>query len=275
MKMLRILSLALFVCASALLNETMAQVSTGAGAVSITANTPATNKNLGIGNNAPVLKLDIKTNYTNDGVRVQQTGNTAASLNLEASTGRRWALFSMGSANSPATNAGNFVLFDYGGAAGTGGGYRLMVEGNTGNVGIGAGNAPPQARLDVQNGAVRIGNVTTPAGYKLYVETGILTEKVKVAVKSSINWADYVFATDYKLMPLEEVEAFILSNKHLPGLSSTAELQKDGLDLGAMQAKQMEKIEELTLYLIQMKKELDQLKMENAALKSSASSFKN
>jgi hypothetical protein len=117
-----------------------------------------------------------------------------------------------------------------------------------------------EGNVDVQTGNMRIGNVTTPAGYKLYVEQGILTEKVKVAVPTSPAWADYVFAADYNLKPLSEVEAFIKENKHLPNVPSADELVKDGLDLGKMQATQMEKIEELTLYIIEMKKEIEMLK---------------
>src|ERR1044071_4771050 len=85
---------------------------------------------VGIGTTAPALKLDVETNSMNDGIRVKQTGNTIASLNLESVTGRRWALFSTGSGNSE--GAGNFGLYDY-----SGGGYRMFVNGSTGNVGFG------------------------------------------------------------------------------------------------------------------------------------------
>lgn len=122
--------------------------------------------------------------------------------------------------------------------------------------------------VEVQTGTVKVGSVATPVGYKLYVEQGILTEKVKVAVASSTAWADYVFATDYKLKPLSEVEKFIDENNHLPNIPSADELVKEGLDLGKMQALQMEKIEELTLYLIEMKKEIEVLKNENIVLKA-------
>lgn len=124
--------------------------------------------------------------------------------------------------------------------------------------------------LAVHNdGKVVIGNVTTPAGYKLYVETGILTEKLKAALKTSAQWADYVFASSYKLKPLYEVEAYIKANKHLEGIPSADELVKEGgIDMNTMFAKQMEKIEELTLYVIDLKKEVDALKLENLQLQS-------
>jgi hypothetical protein len=117
-------------------------------------------------------------------------------------------------------------------------------------------------------GKVQIGNVTTPGNYKLYVENGILTEKVKVAIKSTAFWADYVFTPQHTLRNLYDVEKYIQQHQHLPGIESATTLVQEGLDLGAMQAKQMEKIEELTLYLIDMKKQLDQLQQQNNELKA-------
>lgn len=111
------------------------------------------------------------------------------------------------------------------------------------------------------NGNIYIGSSTsypnTTGSYKLFVEGGILTEKVKVALRSTANWADYVFDNDYKLMPLKDVEQFILKNKHLPGVDSASDLSNNGLDLAEMQAKHMQKIEELTLYLIEKDKKIE------------------
>lgn len=106
--------------------------------------------------------------------------------------------------------------------------------------------------------------------YRLLVEGGILTEKVKVALRngSPSNWADYVFADNYKLMPLKEVEAFVKENKHLPGIESAEELQKSGIDLADMQRKQMEKIEELTLHLIEQNKTIEKQSNEIEELKT-------
>lgn len=117
-------------------------------------------------------------------------------------------------------------------------------------------------KVSAVNGYVTVGNITsTPGPYKLFVESGILTEKVKVALKSSINWADHVFAPNYKLRSIPDLSAFIRVNRHLPGIPSAEELVKDGgLDVAQMFAKQMEKIEELTLYIIEQQKQLDKLK---------------
>lgn len=100
----------------------------------------------------------------------------------------------------------------------------------------------------------------TPDGYRLYVSKGILTEKLKVANSHDINWADFVFDDEYKLMPLQHVENYIRENKHLPEIPSAKEVTKDGIDVAEMDAKLLQKIEELTLYVIQQQKDIENLK---------------
>ncbi|MCD6066633.1 MAG: hypothetical protein K0S33_1459 [Bacteroidetes bacterium] len=140
------------------------------------------------------------------------------------------------------------------------GNYFLYLKHSNGNVGIKTDN--PTAGLTV-NSNVLIGNPATiglPAGYKLYVETGILTEKVKVAVETTGNWSDYVFDKNYKMLSLPEVEAYVNEHKHLPGVPSAQEMVTNGLDVASMDAKLLEKIEELTLYVIRLEKEVKDLK---------------
>jgi hypothetical protein len=108
-----------------------------------------------------------------------------------------------------------------------------------------------------QNGNVGIG--TTDPTYKLSVNGNIRSKEVVV----ESGWADYVFNNDYKLLPLDETEQFILQHKHLPGIPSAKEIESNGLSLGAVQTKMMQKIEELTLYIIDLKKEIDLLKKSN------------
>jgi hypothetical protein len=116
------------------------------------------------------------------------------------------------------------------------------------------------------DGKVLIGNPAlanfkgTPGSYLLYVQQGILAEKVKVAVSTSNDWADYVFADQYKLKSITELEAFIKINKHLPNVPSAEEVVEEGVDMAKMDAKLLEKIEELTLYIIQQQKEIELLK---------------
>ncbi|NVK63224.1 MAG: hypothetical protein HWE22_01505 [Flavobacteriales bacterium] len=131
--------------------------------------------------------------------------------------------------------------------------YCLFIENLSGNVGVNTDN--PTAPLTV-NGKTLIGDpslVSTPNGYKLFVQEGILTEKVKVALYNTTDWADYVFETDYELRSLTEVKRFVEVNKHLPGVPSAQELvDNEGYDLSKMDATLLEKIEELTLYTIEL-----------------------
>lgn len=116
-------------------------------------------------------------------------------------------------------------------------------------------------------GQVTIGNVTTfPSGYKMAVAGNIIAEKVRVKLQSA-GWPDYVFGEKYPLLSLQQTEAFIQQHKHLPGVPSAAEVEKDGLDLGDGQAVLLKKIEELTLYLIEMNRKLEKLAAENEAMK--------
>jgi hypothetical protein len=103
--------------------------------------------------------------------------------------------------------------------------------------------------------------VTIPAGstYKMAIGGGILTEKVRVATNGTTFWADFVFDKDYKLRPLSEVESYIKINQHLPEIPSTSEVRKDGIDLAQTQALLLQKVEELTLYMIEQDKKIKKL----------------
>jgi hypothetical protein len=107
----------------------------------------------------------------------------------------------------------------------TGGLERLRIT-NDGNVGIGI--AHPQSKLSVN------GDITT--------------SRLRVL---QTGWSDFVFNQDYKLPTLKEVEAYIAANKHLPDVISAKEVEKNGLDVGDANKQLLQKIEELTLYLIE------------------------
>ncbi len=126
--------------------------------------------------------------------------------------------------------------------------------------------------INPYEGRVKIGDVQTQYdGYKLFVEQGILTEKVKVAVKDSKDWYDNVFDIDYRLMSLKKLEQFILDNKHLPDMPTTAEVMNEGLDLGKMNGLLLKKVEELTLHMINQQKEIEELKTQVKQLAVSSS----
>lgn len=110
------------------------------------------------------------------------------------------------------------------------------------------------------NGNVGIGTTDTK-GYKLAVAGEMIAERV--VVKLTGNWPDYVFNAKYDLRPLEQVEQFINQNSHLPEVPSAQEVSDKGIDVGAMNAKLLQKVEELTLYLIEQNKEIKMQNKEN------------
>lgn len=147
-----------------------------------------------------------------------------------------------------------------------GAGTHLYLQNGGGNVFIGdATNFNNAHRLGVDGNAVftgnvRIGTTATPSGYRLAVDGKMICTELLVRLVS--NWPDYVFNKNYKLPGLHEVEDFISKYNHLPGIPSAKELEKNGLNIGEMQKLQMEKIEELTIYIIELKKEIEKLSAE-------------
>lgn len=124
--------------------------------------------------------------------------------------------------------------------------------------------AQTQTRYPVSfpDGLIVGGSTTTiPAGspYKLAVSGGIITEKVRVATNGTTFWADFVFDKSYKLRSLNEVAKYIKLNKHLPDVPSTADVNEQGIDLANTQAILLQKIEELTLYVIDQNKKIERL----------------
>jgi len=95
--------------------------------------------------------------------------------------------------------------------------------------------------------------------YRLFVKDGIRTEKIKVDIAANNGWADYVFEPEYNLMPLTEVEQFIKQNGHLPEVPTTAEAIANGIELKEMNILLLKKVEELTLYSIELQKRIEVL----------------
>jgi hypothetical protein len=85
-----------------------------------------------------------------------------------------------------------------------------------------------------------------------------MCEELKVQLNA--NWPDYVFKKDYPLKSIGEFEKYIQANKHLPGIPAASAVESNGLDVGDMQRKLMEKVEELSLYIIQLQKQIDALR---------------
>jgi NOL1/NOP2/fmu family ribosome biogenesis protein len=119
------------------------------------------------------------------------------------------------------------------------------------------GTSAPTAKMTIsKDGNVSIGT-DNPQGYRLAVAGSMIAESVKVKLQGA--WPDFVFAKDYALPPIAETEEHIRENGHLPGIPSAAEVAKNGIELGEMNKKLLQKIEELTLYLIEQNKRIQKL----------------
>jgi len=128
-------------------------------------------------------------------------------------------------------------------------------------------NYDPRGKIDVTNqfpantifATTNSGNIgigTTIADHKLDVNGTIRAKEIKVET----NWSDFVFEKDYNLRTLEDLEHYISQNKHLPDIPSESVVKENGINLGEINAKLLQKIEELTLYVIKQNKEINNLK---------------
>jgi hypothetical protein len=172
--------------------------------------------NVGLGTSHPTFKLDIQNADNAHALRVK-----GDSYFGNWSNDNEYVKLSADGANG---------YIDFNGSAANG---SLMMNFNSGKaVKIGAGG------LEV-NGLTRINNT-------------VHCKQVKVC---TTGWCDYVFEDNYHLTPLTEVESFIKKNKHLPEVPSEKEVSNSEIDIFEMQKIQMKKIEELTLYLIELQKQ--------------------
>ena len=119
-------------------------------------------------------------------------------------------------------------------------------------------------KTQIGAGTPKVGGLATNA--MLSVDGLVLAHEVKIAIANT-HWADYVFNANYNLKPLTEVEAYITKHKHLPNVPSTSDVEANGINVVEMQATLLQKIEELTLYLLQENKRITKLEKENAELK--------
>ena len=153
---------------------------------------------------------------------------------------------------------------------------RMQISGSTkfallNNGGLAIGeNMTTTAKVPLNGlyvkGNVNLGTSTLHPTFKLTVDGKVACEEVNVEL--SEDWPDYVFLEEYDRMSLEALNEFISEKNHLPGIPTAKEVKENGLFLGNMQKKMMEKIEELTLYVIEINEKNIQLEKEIELLKN-------
>ncbi|WP_299185639.1 tail fiber protein [uncultured Aquimarina sp.] len=195
------------------------------------------NGNLGIGTTSPSAKLEIKG--AGDGVEI-----------LKLSTERPWVFKQEGTGASS-----NLVLQEISGNKF----FKIKSYDNTDIYTIQSNSGNTYFKGDMGIGT------NDTKGYKLGVKGKIAAEEVKVALYNT--WPDYVFEDDYNLPTLQQVENHITEKGHLENIPSAIEVAENGIQLGEMNAKLLQKIEELTLYMIEQNKKTDNLIKEVKALK--------
>jgi len=132
--------------------------------------------------------------------------------------------------------------------------HTPVIIGYTGNLFVGYHTTPTTTNELTVNGNVGIGTTDTE-GSKLAVNGTIRAKEIKVET----GWADFVFEEDYELPSLEEVSNHIKEKKHLPGIPSAKEVKENGVNLGEMNVMLLQKIEELTLYVIKQQNIIEKL----------------
>lgn len=202
------------------------------------------------------FNIDGKTQYIN--------ANGNLTVNKGGNVLRLWA-------NNPGVNIGSStgaIDFWYSTI-----GYNQI---NCGDIYINKG--PNTMRIIANNPGTEMGSTTgkisfwyTGVGYNqidcgnIRANGNLWAQQIKVALTNP--FPDYVFEKNYKLKPLHEVETFIQKNGHLSNMPTAQEVAKEGVDVGAVTTILVEKVEELTLYIIQIQKEVEKLKTENSKLK--------
>ena len=258
---------------------------------------------VGIGTKTPEVPLHVKADYTSPAIFESSSTGKGVFIDIKRSSGDR-ALLGLGGNGYTGGDTSNVVLANWNSTRGGISFYtrqrRRMSLDSAGNLGI--GNNSPSELLTVGSssnaGNIKVyGNIEADGDFTLgsgmssvdftlhgtaaiedsltIGSSGAETElklygvaKVKnIRVDPTMVWADHVFSDDYSLKSLEEVKSFVSAEKHLPDMPTADEVAKDGYDMTSINAKFLEKIEELTLYVIDLNDKVKALESENKKLR--------
>lgn len=153
------------------------------------------------------------------------------------------------------------------GSAFGGGGTKIGLQGDATGSGTNWAGYFNGGHVYITN-ELRVGSdaLSGATGYKVAIDGKLIAEEVRVQLSSS--WPDYVFDDDYPLRPLSDVKASIQQHGHLPGIPSAAQVENDGLHLGDMQIRILEKMEEMMLYILQQEEKIKALETEIKVIKN-------
>lgn len=223
------------------------------------------NGNIGIGTSSPTTKLEVNSTVNEVAIFKGTAGLSQVAFNNDANKEIKLYTYKSDYASGTyfSTNGPNESGIFQDANAPFFIGTRTVAQPL-----IFATNSSEKMRV-LSNGQVGINTTTFPTdlNYKLAVGGNIIAEEVLIKLKTA--WPDFVFSNKYKLKPLEEVEQFIKTNNHLPEIPSAKEVEaQGGQQLGEMNRLLLQKVEELTLYLIDQNKKLENQQKEIDALKA-------
>lgn len=240
------------------------------------------------GNGSTALRVEMPSNT---GFADQNVGITSV---IEAGLGYTTGVYGIATTTTPSSNGRSYGVRGHAGNADVNFGlYGKLTGQNRGAALFAADHIKHPTYSEVISGTwaaymigdahiqdrVCIGTTNMPsnlsgyslANYKLYVNGGILANEFLIP---NVTWADYVFEDAYELTTLEDVKMHIEEKGHLHNTPSAETVENEGLKMAEITINQQEKIEEIFLHLIEMNEELEQLKVENIALKAKISSLK-
>ena len=216
---------------------------------------------VGIGTTQPTQKLQIDHSDETGGIVINQNSNdttrNTSEIRFERSGVEKFAIGYIVNFHRPAFFIWNHIKNKT---------ALFITDSNW----VGIDTEWPHAKLDVNGDlhvADRLGigcDAPVNPKFKLFVEGGIEAREIKVTIN---KFPDYVFSDSYKLLSLADLEKYIERNKHLPGIPSSKEVENDnGIELGAMEVKMIEKIEEQTRYILDLQNQIDDLKQQITSL---------